>query len=132
MGEYETVLTFDSESCHWSVIGNAADIEVEQNRRTYESNPIVRTVKELLTQNPDGWRGTMSDLLAAGLETTGSPLASSPRDLTAKLQALDDLLADDGIAHTRTSHGTGGGKHQFRAIPTVEDIITAPLPDIPF
>lgn len=132
MGEYETVLTFDSESCHWSVIGNAADIEVEQNRRTYESNPIVRTVKELLTQNPDGWQGTMTDLLAAGVDLTGSSLASGPRDLSAKLQALDDLLLADGINHTRTPHGTGGGKHQFRCIPSAEEILSAPLPEISF
>ena len=128
----DIVLRFDPDSCRWTVVGSAQDVAAQRNRQSYEANPIVQTVRALLAQNPDGWRGTMSDLLAAGLETTGSPLASSPRDLTAKLQALDDLLADDGIAHTRTSHGTGGGKHQFRAIPTVEDIITAPLPDIPF
>lgn len=128
----DIVIRFDPDSCRWTVVGSAQDVAAQRNRQSYEANPIVQTVRALLAQNPDGWRGTMSDLLAAGLETTGSPLASSPRDLTAKLQALDDLLADDGIAHTRTSHGTGGGKHQFRAIPTVEDIITAPLPDIPF
>lgn len=132
MGEHETVLSFDENSCRWTVMGTAADIAAEKDRRSYEANPIVKTVKMLLTQNPAGWQGTMSDLLAAGLGVAGHPLASGPRDLAAKLQTLDDLLAADGITHSRTKHGTGGGKHQFRRIPTDEDILTTPLPDIQF
>lgn len=128
----DMVLTFSSETCRWSVVGSTQDIAIQQSRRTYENNPIVRTIKALLEQNPAGWRGTMSELLTAGLKVTGRQLASGPRELTAKLQLLDDLLAVDGIAHTRTSHGTGGGKHQFRAIPTTEDILTTPLPDTQF
>lgn len=121
----ETVLAFNKDTCRWSVVGSTQDIAIQQNRHTYETNPIVRAIKALLAENPAGWRGTMSELLAVGLEVTGSPLASGPRELTAKLQALDDLLADDGIAHTRTSHGTGGGKHQFQYILSAEDILAA-------
>lgn len=128
----ETVLAFNQDTCRWSVVGSVQDIAAQQSRRSYETNPIVHTVKALLAQNPAGWRGTMSELLTAGLKVTGRQLASGPRELTAKLQLLDDLLAVDGIAHTRTSHGTGGGKHQFRAIPTTEDILTTPLPDTQF
>lgn len=126
--ESETVLTFDKDTYHWTVVGTAADIDAERNRQSYESNPIVRTIKTLLSQNPDGWRGTMTELLAAGQEVTGSPLASGPRDLTAKLQVLDDLLAADGIAHTRAPHGTGGGKHSFAF--TLLDLNN--IPDIQF
>lgn len=128
----DTVLTFDTDICRWRVVGSAEDLIAEQNRRSYETNPIIRTVKTLLAQNPDGWQGTMTELLAAGQEVTGHPLASAPRELTAKLQALDDRLATDGIAHTRSPHGTGGGKHQFRTIPTAEDILSTPLPDTQF
>lgn len=121
----DTVLTFDKDICRWTVVGTGEDIVAEQSRRNYETNPIVRTIKALLDKSQNGWRGTMSELLVAGLAVTGSPLASGPRELTAKLQALDDLLADDGIAHTRTSHGTGGGKHQFQYILSAEDILAA-------
>lgn len=110
----DTVLTFDKDICRWTVVGTADAIVAERNRRSYETNPIVRTIKALLAQTPTGWQGTMSDLLAAGLEVTGSPLASGPRDLAARLQALDDRLETDGIVHTRIPHGTGGGKHSFR------------------
>lgn len=128
----DMVLTFIPETCHWTVVGTAEDIAAERNRRTYENNPIVCTVRTLLDKNPDGWQGTMSELLAVGLEVTGHPLASGPRDLTAKLQALDNLFTADDISHTRVPHGTGGGKHQFRRIPIDEDILTTPLPDIQF
>lgn len=124
----DIVLHFERDTCRWTVVGTAEDIAAEKNRRSYETNPIVRTIKALLAQNPAGWQGTMSDLLAAGLEVTGSPLASGPRDLAARLQALDDRLETDGIVHTRVPHGTGGGKHQFQRILTAEDILSAPLP----
>ena len=113
-------------------MGNAKDIDAKRSRQNYETNPIVRTIKVLLDKNPDGWQGTMTDLLAAGVDLTGSPLASGPRDLSAKLQDLDDQLLTDNIDHTRTPHGTGGGKHQFRLIPSAEEILSAPLPEISF
>lgn len=128
----DMVLTFIPETCHWTVVGTAEDIAAERNRRSYETNPIVHTVKTLLEQNPAGWRGTMTELLVAGLEVTGCPLAAGPRDLTAKLQALDDLLVADGIVHTRIPHGTGGGKHQFQYILSAEDIWATPLSDAQF
>lgn len=128
----DIVLRFDPDSCRWTVVGSAQDVAAQRNRQSYEANPIVQTVRALLAQNPDGWQGTMTDLLAAGVDLTGSSLASGPRDLSAKLQALDDLLLADGINHTRTPHGTGGGKHQFRCIPSAEEILSAPLPEISF
>ena len=128
----DIVLRFDPDSCRWGVVGSAADIAAEKDRQSYEANPIVQTVRALLAQNPDGWQGTMTDLLAAGVDLTGSSLASGPRDLSAKLQALDDLLLADGINHTRIPHGTGGGRHQFRLIPSAEEILSTPLPEISF
>ena len=74
----------------------------------------------------------MSELLEAGQKVTGSPLASGPRDLAAKLQVLDDQLLTDNIDHTRIPHGTGGGRHQFRLIPSAEEILSTPLPEISF
>lgn len=130
--ERETVLTFNKDTYHWTVVGSAQDIAAQQSRRTYETNPTVRTIKALLARNPEGWCGTMSELLEAGQKVTGSPLASGPRDLAAKLRVLDDLLLADSIDHTRIPHGTGGGKHQFRRILSAEEILNSPLPEIPF
>ena len=128
----DTILTFDKSACRWTVVGNAKDIDAKRSRQNYETNPIVRTIKVLLDKNPDGWQGTMTDLLAAGVDLTGSPLASGPRDLSAKLQDLDDQLLTDNIDHTRIPHGTGGGRHQFRLIPSADDILNSPLPEILF
>ena len=128
----DIVLRFDPDSCRWTVVGSAQDVAAQRNRQSYEANPIVQTVRALLAQNPDGWQGTMTDLLAAGVDLTGSPLASGPRDLSAKLQDLDDQLLTDNIDHTRIPHGTGGGRHQFRLIPSAEEILSTPLPEISF
>ena len=128
----DIVLRFDPDSCRWGVVGSAADIAAEKDRQSYEANPIVRTVKALLEQNPDGWTGTATQLLEAGLQITQQSIAASPRGLTAELLKLDDQLLVDSISHDRFSHGTGGGKHRFRRIPSAEEVLNAPLPDIPF
>lgn len=77
-------------------------------------SPIVRTVKRLLEQSPEGWTGTAQQLLDAGRFIVREPLADSTRALTNKLKALDKLLLScDGISHERKGNGSGGGKHKF-------------------
>lgn len=128
----DTILTFGKATCRWSIVGDAKAIERQRDSRRYESNLVVKTVKALLSQNPDGWTGTASQLMDAGLQITQQAIAASPRALTAELTKLDDQLYDDCIVHGRISRGTGGGKHQFRRILSADDILNSPLPEILF
>lgn len=111
----ETVLTFDAETCRWKVVGAATDISAEQLRRQFERNPVVRTIRALLTKNPNStWVGTATDLLRAGEDVVRQPIADTPRALTAEIQRLSIQLFDHGIDYKYISHGTGGGRHSFR------------------
>lgn len=110
----DTVLQFNKETCHWENLGDADWFAEQQARREYQESPIVRTVKKLLEQSPEGWSGTAQQLLEAGRFISHTSLAPSPRDLSGKLKSLGKSLLDyDGIVYERKSNGSGGGKHSF-------------------
>lgn len=111
----DSVLTFNKQSFRWERLGSAHAMEQDAAKRAYENSPIVLTLRELLRQSPtDEWTGTMKDLLQAGQELIGRNIATSARELTSMVKALDNALFEyDHIAHRRIQNGTGGGKHRF-------------------
>lgn len=110
----QLVLRFDKRDCVWENMGDADTFAQRTARQAYLDSPVVRTVKWLLEQNPEGWTGTAQQLLNAGTYATRSRLAVSPRDLGAKLKELGDpLFQYDGILCQRQHNGTGGGKYHF-------------------
>lgn len=87
---------------------------LKKDSLAYQESPIVKTIKKLLEQSPDGWKGTAQQLLEAGTYIARVPLADSTRSLAAEIKKLDRLLfANDNIVHGRKGNGTGGGKHIF-------------------
>lgn len=109
-----TVLRFNKDACYWENLGDADWFAEQQARREYQESPIVRTIKKLLEQSPEGWSGTAQQLLEAGRFISRTSLAPSPRDLSGKLKSLGKSLLDyDGIVYERKSNGSGGGKHSF-------------------
>ena len=110
----DTVLQFNKDTCYWENMGDADWFAEQQARREYQESPIVRTIKKLLEQSPEGWIGTAQQLLEAGRFISHTSLAPTPRDLSGKLKGLGKSLLDyDGIVYERKSNGSGGGKHSF-------------------
>ena len=110
----DTVLRFNKDTCYWENMGDADWFAQEQARQLYQASPIVKTIKKLLEQSPDGWTGTAQQLLEAGRFIVRQPIADSTQGLAKKLKDLDRLLYEnDGIIHERKSNGSGGGKHTF-------------------
>ena len=110
----DTVLRFNKDTCYWENLGDADWFAEQQARQEYQESPIIRTIKKLLEQSPEGWIGTAQQLLEAGRFITHTSLAPSPRDLSGKLKSLSKSLLDyDGIVYERKSNGSGGGKHSF-------------------
>ncbi len=106
------LLRFDKSTCRWICLGDAEQLEEQRDRQSYESEPIVQTVRTLLEREPDGWCGSIGSLMRIGREVTGHEIASSPRGLAYRLAALDEkLLKFDRILHERRANGTGGGLH---------------------
>lgn len=111
----DMVLRFNKGTCCWENLGDADWYSEQQARLAYQESPIVKTIKKLLEQSPDGWKGTAQQLLEAGTYIARVPLADSTRSLAAEIKKLDRLLfANDNIVHERKGNGTGGGKHIFR------------------
>lgn len=110
----DAILRFNKENCRWENLGDADAFAEQQARVEYADSPIVRTIKKLLEQSPDGWIGTAQQILDAGKFIARTHLADSPRALTAKLKSMANLLLDyDGIAYEQKRNGSGGGKHHF-------------------
>lgn len=110
----DTVLQFNKDTCYWENLGDTDWFAEQQARQEYQESPIIRTIKKLLEQSPEGWIGTAQQLLEAGRFISRTSLAPSPRDLSGKLKGLSKSLLDyDGIVYERKSNGSGGGKHSF-------------------
>ena len=111
----EIVLRFDKDTGEWINDGDTEAVAERRALEAYKSSGIVRTVKKLLSQAPDGqWTGTSTELLNAGRYITRSYISSSARSIAKDLKAMDRLLLEnDGIIHSVIKNGTGGGKHHF-------------------
>lgn len=110
----DTILRFNKDTCYWENLGDADWFAEQQARREYQESPIVKTIKKLLEQSPEGWNGTAQQLLDAGRYIARAPLADSAQGLTKRLKGLDRLLLEhDNIVHERKKNGSGGGKHKF-------------------
>jgi len=133
VAQNDLVLRFNKSSCLWENLGDADAFAEQQDRQAYMDSPIVRTVKKLLEQRPEGWIGTAQQLLDAGVFIAHTPLAPSARELSSKLKQMGNLFFQyDNIVYERKGNGTGGGKHtfhysrQFEELPQSE-IVPFPL-----
>lgn len=109
----DTVITFDKSAWKWKPVGAAELIAAQRDKLAYDNNPIVKTIKELLKQNPE-WKGTAGELLNEGKRICKMQIAPTAQKLGRDLTKLDaQLLEYDGIIHDKTSNGSGGGKHYF-------------------
>lgn len=110
----EIYISFDKDSCRWSVKGDADWITEQRTRLEYQDSPIVKTIKKLLEQGGGRWEGSMKDLLTAGQYITQTYIDYNERALSNSVKKLERSLFNfDGIIHERTKHGSGGGKHRF-------------------
>lgn len=121
----DTVLRFNKDTCSWENLGDADCVAQMQARRDYQESPIVKTIKKLLEQSPEGWSGTAQQLLEAGRSIVQCSLADSTQGLSKKLKSLEGLLFEyDKIVYERKRNGSGGGKHKFYScvVPQLEKV----------
>ena len=110
----ELQLSFNKEKCKWHIVGTTEEMETEKARQEYERNPIVGTIKKLLSIEPKGWSGTSSELLEQGKKLAGCYLADNANVLGKRLTALEKPLFEfDNILHGTSKNRSGGKKHTF-------------------
>ena len=54
----DTVLRFNKDTCYWENLGDADWFAEQQARQEYQESPLVKTIKKLVEQSPEGWEGT--------------------------------------------------------------------------
>lgn len=111
----ELSICFDKEACRWMPLGDTRMLEKAKEKTTYFANPIVRAIKALLKNSPDGkWDGTASKLMHEGEILIHTPLAHSPQTVGKQLESLSPLLLKyDGITYTHSTNGNAGAIHHF-------------------
>lgn len=131
--QQEFVLSFDTDSCSWSMVGNADEVDEKFHHAQYERSETVIAIKEAISRGNGTWRGSMSQLsrVAESIPYIGHGLGN-PRNITNEVKFFaDDLYRYDGITFTSAKNGTGGRKYTFK-----QTLLEAPEAstnaDIPF
>lgn len=104
---------FDKETCRWRLLGEANEYEKQKQLAEYENNPIVATVKKLVSTNNGKWQGRISEMISAS-KYYEKRIYDSPKTVSAKLKLLSfDLQLNDGISIDTKANGTAGKTYIF-------------------
>ena len=106
--QQDFVLSFDADTCIWSMVGNSAEADEKFHRNQYERS-------EAVASGNGSWSGSMSDLsrMAETIPCIGHGLGH-PRSLSNEVNHFkNDLCRYDGITITIAKNGTGGRKYTF-------------------
>lgn len=111
----DLVVAFNKYDYIWEVQGTAEEVEAKRSRQEYESNPVVKTIKELVKRNPlEGWHGSAQDLMKAVFDITGTEVADSPTGIGKLISKYEYRLHCDGIEHKMSKSNTRS--HTFRKV----------------
>lgn len=113
--QQDFVLSFDADTCIWSMVGNSAEADEKFHRNQYERSEAVVTIKEAVASGNGSWSGSMSDLsrMAETIPCIGHGLGH-PHSLSNEVNHFkNDLCRYDGITITIAKNGTGGRKYTF-------------------
>ena len=89
----------------WSIVGTPEEQAKAREKREYENNPLVITIKELLKNNPSGWGGTATDIMNAMYDITKQVVTVTSAQIGKELQTLATKLHRDGIDFTSKRTG---------------------------
>lgn len=109
IGRLTKVIELDDETkgktFRWSTVGTPEEQAVAREKREYENNPLVVTIKELLRNNPSGWSGTATDIMNAIYDVTKEVTLVTTAQIGKELQHLTTRLHRDGIDFTSKRTG---------------------------
>lgn len=111
--ELKLKATFDKDICKWKLLGEAEEYERQKQKAEYENNPIVATVKKLVSTNNGKWQGRISEMISAS-KYFEKRIYDSPKTVSSKLKSLSfDLQLNDGISIDTKANGTAGKTYIF-------------------
>ena len=111
-------MEFNKETCKWKYLGDEEAIEVFKENEEYNNNPIVITIRELMRQNADGWKGTATDMQDAVMQYGG--VFIEVRAIGRKLRDIKKQLYEiDKIEYKANSPSRGNRYHVLKPVPTI-------------
>lgn len=121
----ELILSFNSNTCKWEVIGKYDELEKIEQKQIYASNPTIKTIRKILFESDENcFEITSSELYKKIIKYTGSrPKAKNAAGLTKEINKLQyDMLDYDGIYYSPPStNGGANGRKMFFSISHSED-----------
>ena len=111
------------EGVKWVNLGNAAAVEETRRRQEYARDPVVNTIKKLLSQNNGKWKGRVKEIIESSQYFKGCRIYGSAQKVGQIIRKrIVDLQEYDQIYHSEVSKGTGGSLHVFETEnPTFKD-----------
>lgn len=117
---YEEIVQFDKSSFKWKTLHSGEELLKMQEAATYDNDPAIITIKQLLKQMPKGFEMTSSELFKKIFEITGSiPRQKNAAGLTKHINALKyKLMQNDNIYYCPPNpNGGSNGRKMFFSIP---------------
>lgn len=114
---------FDSEWCRWELVGTAKEVKDEKQRQSYYTSPIIKAVKALLHNSPDGkWKGNAKKLMTEGEMILHMPISHSSQAVGNYLGSIPiEMFMNDGIGFTPSPNGNAGHIYQFWFLPKEDE-----------
>lgn len=116
----DIVIKFDQSSCRWQCIESPDDEKSQKAEYSYENDPVVSTVKELLEKSKTGeWSGTAKELFKLCKAATGKDPDRTEASLGRKIRKIaKEMYQRDQIQYfpPGKNGGAGGRIHTFRMI----------------
>jgi len=110
----EQGIRFDPDHCRWEPATEEGETRLKL-MQAYDESPIVHTIRQLLQENSEGWKGASTQLFDACRRITGFEPATTPRRLTQILREWmgDMLMERDEIRMEVINRGTGSNLYSF-------------------
>jgi len=118
----DLAIRFNPECCRWELIGNAEETKAAELKRAYRNSQVIKAVKVLLQNSPDGkWDGNAKKLMAEGEAALRMPVAHSSQTVGNYLASIPvELFANDGIGFSYSKNGNAGYIYHFWFLPKEE------------
>lgn len=96
----DLIIEFDGTFLYkWRLVGTAEEQKARNARREYEGDPIIKTIKGLLTENPNGIQMTAGQFVAEMPNFSGDMVSATSAGMAFK-KLSQELYRYDGIVYS--------------------------------
>lgn len=106
-------IQFNKDICRWHMLGTNDEVEEKKAIEEYNNNPLVLTIKKIMSQNRDGWTGTATEIINSS-HVFKTPVYESNRKIGKSIEKCSEMLLErDNIIYCTVPNGSGANKHRF-------------------